>query len=109
MTYTQPANANQTKKNNNKKMMGAVDKFLFKLENFDKENIPAKVIKALQPYLKVKYMERYCLFLCVCVKIGMAYGSGNGNGNSNGIAIHLPVSPLKLELIYEIEILHLYA
>lgn len=36
-------------------MMGAVDKFLFKLENFDKENIPAKVIKALQPYLKVKY------------------------------------------------------
>lgn len=37
--------------------MGAVDKFLFKLENFDKENIPAKVIKALQPYLKVKYIE----------------------------------------------------
>lgn len=34
-------------------MMGAVDKFLHKLENFDKENIPPKVIKALQPYLKV--------------------------------------------------------
>lgn len=36
-------------------MMGAVDKFLHKLENFDKENIPTKVIKALQPYLKVKF------------------------------------------------------
>lgn len=34
-------------------MMGAVDKFLHKLESFDKENIPTKVIKALQPYLKV--------------------------------------------------------
>lgn len=32
-------------------MMGAVDKFLFKLENFDKENIPSKVIKTLQTYL----------------------------------------------------------
>lgn len=35
-------------------MMGAVDKFLYKLENFDKENIPSKVIKALQQYLNVR-------------------------------------------------------
>lgn len=33
--------------------MGSVDKFLHKLENFDKENIPPKIIKALQPYLHV--------------------------------------------------------
>lgn len=33
--------------------MGAVDKFLYKLVHFDKENIPAKVIKALETYLKV--------------------------------------------------------
>lgn len=38
-------------------MMGAVDKFLHKLESFDKENIPTKVIKALQPYLKVIYIQ----------------------------------------------------
>lgn len=37
-------------------MMGAVDKFLYKLENFEKENIPTKVIKALQPYLKVNFL-----------------------------------------------------
>lgn len=39
-------------------MMGAVDKFLYKLENFDKENIPSKVIKALQQYLNVRIVIR---------------------------------------------------
>lgn len=48
-------------------MMGAVDKFLHKLENFDKENIPPKVIKALQPYLKVKFL--IMLFHCVAANI----------------------------------------
>lgn len=41
--------------------MGAVDKFLHKLENFDKENIPPKVIKALQPYLKVNFFVKWFL------------------------------------------------
>lgn len=42
--------------------MGAVDKFLHKLENFDKENIPTKVIKALQPYLKVRFQYENRVF-----------------------------------------------
>lgn len=33
--------------------MGAVDKFLHKLINFDKENIPSKVVNTLQTYLDV--------------------------------------------------------
>lgn len=36
-----------------KQMMGAVDKFLHKLINFDKENIPSKVVNTLQTYLDV--------------------------------------------------------
>lgn len=43
-------------------MMGAVDKFEKKLENFDKENIPPKVIKALQPYLKVTCKHTFQIF-----------------------------------------------
>lgn len=39
-------------------MMGAVDKFLHKLVNFDKENIPSKVIKTLQSYLDVRITEK---------------------------------------------------
>lgn len=44
-------------------MMGAVDKFLYKLENFDKENIPPKVIKSLQHYLNVRHYFLFFLYL----------------------------------------------
>lgn len=46
-------------------MMGAVDKFLYKLENFDKENIPPKVVKALQQYLNVS-LTAYSLLITYC-------------------------------------------
>lgn len=46
-------------------MMGAVDKFLNQLINFDKEHISPKVIAALQPYLSVNIRISYTLLLIV--------------------------------------------
>lgn len=76
-------------------MMGAVDKFLFKLENFDKENIPAKVIKALQPYLKVKYS----------IRIHFTWGAADGTIRVTPSSYAIYISRV-FHLIYEIEILH---
>lgn len=41
-----------------KVMMGKVDQFLYDLTNYDKEHIRPNVIQALQPYLKVNFIEQ---------------------------------------------------
>lgn len=46
-----------------KAMMGHTDNFLANLRNYDKENIPPDVVRAIQPYLANKGKQKSTIYI----------------------------------------------